>query len=79
MHDVEEDEDQCLEELDLVSDQEIGDDSQVYKDEDGFTCDNPPVNQCASVHNQVNSAPRATIVHVVANGDARSRLRAELL
>ena len=51
--DVEEDKDQRLEELDLVSDQEIGDDSQVDEDEDGFTCDNPPVDQGARVHNQV--------------------------
>ena len=53
MNDVEEDKDEGLEELDLVTDQEIRNNRQVDEDEDGFTCDNPPINQCASIHNQI--------------------------
>ena len=53
MNDIEEDKDKGLEELDLVSNKEIRNNRQVDEDEDGFTCDNPPVNQCSSIHNQI--------------------------
>ena len=51
MNDIEDDEDKGLEELDLVSHQEIRNNCQVDEDEDGFTSDDPPINQRASIHN----------------------------
>ena len=51
VNDIEDDEDEGLEELDLVSHQEIRNNCQVDEDEDGFTSDDPPINQRASIHN----------------------------
>ena len=51
VNDIEDDEDKGLEELDLVSHQEIRNNCQVDEDEDGFTSDDPPINQRASIHN----------------------------
>ena len=51
VNDIEDDEDKSLEELDLVSHQEIRNNGQVDEDEDGFTSDDPPINQRASIHN----------------------------
>ena len=51
VNDIEDDKDEGLEELDLVSHQEIRNNCQVDEDEDGFTCDDPPINQRASIHN----------------------------
>ena len=51
VNDIEDDEDEGLEELDLVSHQEIRNNGQVDEDEDGFTSDDPPINQRASIHN----------------------------
>ena len=53
VNDIEDDEDEGLEELDLVSHQEIRNNCQVDKDEDGFTSDDPPINQSSSINNQV--------------------------
>ena len=53
MNDIEYDKDEGLEELHLVSHQEISNNCQVDEDEDGFTCDDPPIDQSSSIDNQV--------------------------
>ena len=56
MCDIKDDKDECLVELDTISVQEDGDHDKVEQDKDRFTSNDPPVDEGAHGHNQVEDA-----------------------
>lgn len=56
VHDVEDEQDESVEELNLVSEQKYRDHDQVDQDENGFTRDDPPIDERLRWDDQVENA-----------------------